>query len=711
MTRRFAFVTFCLTGVPFAAAQVPAELAPGDATAFVGWRGTAEPGPAYGGSKWEAILKDSKPSTLFDETLPAIGDALARRFPQNGPLVQAVVPVLRGAVRHPGALFLAFQGEQPYGGFVCRASDAKEMTPLLQMLAGQLPPELSAKVVTQEGAVALTVGNAPAQWPAEHLDHTGPYLDGLKAGVADPFYVTFVNVKAAVALGEAAVTKDPDAGSEAAGIFHKFLDASGINGLTAFTQAGGFDGGDWRIDTFLAAPAPRRGLADAMTPAPVDAGLAARVPASANNVAAFSFDAHQWLQTLKTIAGDTDPRALDGLNKGLGAATLAVGKNVEDDLLASFGPRWTAYTSPEIGGTSVNGVVLVNKLTSPLRAKQAMAAVSIAVTNLTRAFVPKQTLSLAGQATRTGNVTVYSVTTPVASPAWAVSDGYLYFGMSPQTVLAAAQFAGPAKADETAETAAALKLPNGVAVSSVSVTDPKPTLDEGYNAALAGGRLVLQFSGAAPTPDLVVPTLAAFAKNTGLVRTATWSDDAGWHDRSVSPYPGAGALANSSAVAGSVGSTALAAGILLPSLNRAREAANRVKSASNLRQIGLAALMYGNEHHGQWPDNVGQLFDAADLTADVFVDPRGDENGPPPPPAGTDKEAAAAWATDRKDYVYVGAGRAADKTAPGVIIAYENPKGLADGINVLFADGHVEFVPYTQLSRTFKAGDTAEPQR
>src|SRR5690606_11346984 len=41
--------------------------------------------------------------------------------------------------------------------------------------------------------------------------------------------------------------------------------------------------------------------------------------------------------------------------------------------------------------------------------------------------------------------------------------------------------------------------------------------------------------------------------------------------------------------------------ILLPSLNRARETANRVKCASNLRQIGLALQMYSNDNNGNYP--------------------------------------------------------------------------------------------------------------
>src|SRR5690242_12547294 len=45
-----------------------------------------------------------------------------------------------------------------------------------------------------------------------------------------------------------------------------------------------------------------------------------------------------------------------------------------------------------------------------------------------------------------------------------------------------------------------------------------------------------------------------------------------------------------------IGIIALLISILLPSLNRARETANRVKCASNLRQLGQAILLYANEN-------------------------------------------------------------------------------------------------------------------
>ena len=50
-----------------------------------------------------------------------------------------------------------------------------------------------------------------------------------------------------------------------------------------------------------------------------------------------------------------------------------------------------------------------------------------------------------------------------------------------------------------------------------------------------------------------------------------------------------------------IGIIAVLVGILLPVLARARESANRVACASNLRQIAIASLAYANENKGSLP--------------------------------------------------------------------------------------------------------------
>ena len=66
-----------------------------------------------------------------------------------------------------------------------------------------------------------------------------------------------------------------------------------------------------------------------------------------------------------------------------------------------------------------------------------------------------------------------------------------------------------------------------------------------------------------------------------------------------------------------IGIIAVLMSLLLPSLNRAREQANRVKCASNLRQIGQSMQFYANENarlHFEYPRT---YFDpASDITGD-----------------------------------------------------------------------------------------------
>jgi prepilin-type processing-associated H-X9-DG protein len=115
-----------------------------------------------------------------------------------------------------------------------------------------------------------------------------------------------------------------------------------------------------------------------------------------------------------------------------------------------------------------------------------------------------------------------------------------------------------------------------------------------------------------------------------------------------------------------------------------------------MKQIGLAIAMYSNNEKGQaFPPDLKTLFDTQDLTAAVFVCPSSNDT----PAPGTTKSAieASLLAPGHMSYVYVGDALNA-AASPDTVVLYENPADhLNEGMNVLFADFHVEWVSKTEM--------------
>ena len=67
----------------------------------------------------------------------------------------------------------------------------------------------------------------------------------------------------------------------------------------------------------------------------------------------------------------------------------------------------------------------------------------------------------------------------------------------------------------------------------------------------------------------------------------------------------------------------------------------------------------------------------------------------------------AKWVTAHSDYIYV--GQKLDSNAPAnKIVLYEGFKDHGDGCNILFNDGHVEFVMKGQAMDWIKAFEKPE---
>jgi prepilin-type N-terminal cleavage/methylation domain-containing protein len=71
-----------------------------------------------------------------------------------------------------------------------------------------------------------------------------------------------------------------------------------------------------------------------------------------------------------------------------------------------------------------------------------------------------------------------------------------------------------------------------------------------------------------------------------------------------------------------IGIIALLISILLPALNAAKERANRVKCASNLRQVGQGLMLYANDNKGAYPRTI---YTPATPTQKAFTGPAEDD--------------------------------------------------------------------------------------
>jgi prepilin-type processing-associated H-X9-DG protein len=162
---------------------------------------------------------------------------------------------------------------------------------------------------------------------------------------------------------------------------------------------------------------------------------------------------------------------------------------------------------------------------------------------------------------------------------------------------------------------------------------------------------------------MMLPPASDIIKFMGPQTEYSWKTAEGIRSHSQGPMMGSDM---SMAAAGGI-----MAGMLMPAMGKARDTAKRTVSLSNLRQIGIAGIMYASDHKGNYPESLQDLVKEKYLPEPVLKSPL---NTRPDVPS----------------YIYI-AGHKAD-SKPNYVLAYENPEYLSEGTNVLYVDGHVQWM-------------------
>jgi hypothetical protein len=228
------------------------------------------------------------------------------------------------------------------------------------------------------------------------------------------------------------------------------------------------------------------------------------------------------------------------MEQGLQQFALVTGVDLEKDLLDTLGDSFVYYGAPDGKGSALKNTTVASRLKDPEKALAALTTLEGFIETMTSQRMPDE-VSFSTEMLPAPNdkVEVHLIKLPMATPAWAVSNGVLYLSFSMAGIQSAIAYGakGPAILEnpQFVDLWKDLGQPD---MSSFSYMDLREVAKEVYPVAAAVMQKYQQEHPGEKHPYLM-PSLDQLLPHLSPVLLACWSDKDGFHMRSKGPLPGA----------------------------------------------------------------------------------------------------------------------------------------------------------------------------